>query len=117
MSWPEWDGRTAERPLTVDSISPTAPSSWPATSRGTSSAPSSARSRLRGGSVHPFLNAVTDVLVVGRARGEPERTPSGPASRSGGARSTADRWGHLEFVTEEELRGALEDGREARARR
>lgn len=60
----------------------------------------------RGGSIHPFLNAVTDVLVVGtvtaktsEARWALEQVRRGEAYRA--------RWGHLEFITEEELRAAL----------
>ena len=63
----------------------------------------------RGGSVHPFLNAVTDVLVVGTVTGNTsealwarEQVRRGEVYRA--------RWGHLEFITEEELRVALERG-------
>ena len=62
---------------------------------------------VRGGSVHPFLNSVTDVLVVGRADG----TESGAMwAREQIRRGQVyrDRWGHLELVTEEDLRAALE---------
>ena len=60
----------------------------------------------RGGSVHPFLNSLTDVLVVGPVAGNDsdarwarEQIRRGEAYR--------ERWGHLEFVSEEELRRAL----------
>ena len=61
----------------------------------------------RGGSVHPYLNAVTDVLVVGRVEG----TQSGAhwareqIRRAGEYRA---RWGHLQVVREEELIAALD---------
>lgn len=65
----------------------------------------------RGGSIHPFLNAVTEVLVVGSLAGMDsvahwarEQVRRGTIYR--------DRWGHLELVSEEELRAALaESGR------
>jgi NAD-dependent DNA ligase len=63
----------------------------------------------RGGSVHPFLNAVTDVLVVGRAEGNQSGAQWAREQIRRGEIYRA-RWGHLEFVTEEELRGALEVG-------
>jgi hypothetical protein len=60
----------------------------------------------RGGSVHPFLNAVTDVLVIGlvtgndsEARWAREQIRRGEVYRQ--------RWGHLELITVEELRAAL----------
>jgi len=59
-----------------------------------------------GGTVHPFLTSVTDVLVVGPIAGNDcealwarEQIRRGQVYR--------ERWGHLEFVTEEELRAAL----------
>jgi hypothetical protein len=65
---------------------------------------------FRNGSVHPFLSAVTDVLVVGcltgmhsDARWAREQVRRGEIYR--------DRWGHLEFVTEDELRAALAEDR------
>ena len=61
---------------------------------------------LRGGSVHPFLNAVTDVLVVGRAEGSQSAAQWAREQIRRGQIYRA-RWGHLELVTEEELRGAL----------
>lgn len=60
----------------------------------------------RGGTVHPFLTSVTDVLVVGPIAGNDcealwarEQIRRGQVYR--------ERWGHLELVTEEELRAAL----------
>lgn len=60
----------------------------------------------RGGSVHPFLNSLTDVLVVGPVVGNEsgalwvrEQVRRGEAYRA--------RWGALEFVTEAQLRAAL----------
>ncbi len=66
----------------------------------------------RGGTVHPFLNAVTDVLVVGTTEGAEshahwarEQVRRGEIYRS--------RWGHLRFVSEEELRATLDAERAA----
>ncbi len=60
-----------------------------------------------GGSVHPFLNAVTDYLVVGCLEGTDsnahwarEQVRRGEIYRG--------RWGHLEIISEEELRSALQ---------
>ncbi|MBK6403759.1 MAG: hypothetical protein IPN03_05010 [Holophagales bacterium] len=60
----------------------------------------------RGGTVHPFLTSVTDVLVFGPIAGNDcealwarEQIRRGQVYR--------ERWGHLELVTEEELRAAL----------
>lgn len=66
----------------------------------------------RGGSIHPFLNAVTEVLVVGALAG---MDSNAHWAREQVRRGTIyrDRWGHLEFVTEEELRSALSEGRRA----
>ncbi|HYN41504.1 MAG TPA: BRCT domain-containing protein [Thermoanaerobaculia bacterium] len=60
----------------------------------------------RGGSVHPFLNAVTDVLVVGTVTGNSSEAhwAREQVRRGEGYRA---RWGHLEFITEEALRMAL----------
>ena len=67
---------------------------------------------VRGGSVHPFLNAVTDVLVVGPVSGTDcealwarEQIRRGEVYRA--------RWGHLVLITEEELRAALGRGGDA----
>jgi len=67
-----------------------------------------------GGSVHPFLNAVTDILVVGPIHGNDgdahwarEQIRRGKIYR--------DRWGHLEFVSETCLRAALEEARRKKA--
>ncbi len=67
----------------------------------------------RGGSIHPFLNAVTEVLVVGDLDG----MDSGAHwAREQVRRGTIyrDRWGHLELVTEGDLRAALAEGRRHR---
>ena len=64
----------------------------------------------RGGSIHPFLNAVTEVLVVGDLAG----MDSGAHwAREQVRRGTIyrDRWGHLELVSEEEIRAVLEESR------
>jgi hypothetical protein len=67
----------------------------------------------RGGSIHPFLNAVTEVLVVGDLAG----MDSGAHwAREQVRRGTIyrDRWGHLELVSEGDLRAALEEDRRHR---
>ncbi len=67
----------------------------------------------RGGSIHPFLNAVTEVLVVGDLTG----MDSGAHwAREQVRRGTIyrDRWGHLELVSEEDLRAALAEDRRHR---
>ena len=63
----------------------------------------------RGGTVHIFLNSITDVLVVGPVSGNDsdalwarEQIRRGETYRA--------RWGVLEFVTERELRAALGEG-------
>jgi len=60
----------------------------------------------RRGAIHPFLTAVTDVLVVGHLDGvgvdaawAREQVRRGEIYR--------DRWGHLEFVTERDLRATF----------
>lgn len=60
----------------------------------------------RRGAIHPFLTAVTDVLVVGHLEGVDvdaawarEQVRRGEIYR--------DRWGHLEFVTERDLRATI----------
>jgi hypothetical protein len=60
----------------------------------------------RRGAIHPFLTAVTDVLVVGHLDGG---DPNGDWAREQVRRGEIyrDRWGHLEFVAEDELRSAL----------
>lgn len=64
----------------------------------------------RGGSVHPFLTAVTDVLVVGRAEGSDAYASwAREQIRRGGV--YRERWGHLELVTEGELRAAISGSR------
>ena len=64
----------------------------------------------RGGTVHPFLNAVTDVLVVGRVEGnEADASWAREQIRRGGI--YRERWGHLELVTEGELRAAIRGSR------
>ncbi len=62
----------------------------------------------RRGVIHPFLTAVTDVLVVGRLDADDvnallarEQVQRGVVYRQ--------RWGRLEFVTEDELRAALRE--------
>ena len=60
----------------------------------------------RGGSVHPFLNAVTDVLVVGTVTGNTSEALWAREQFRRGEVYRA-RWGHLEFITEDELRVAL----------
>ena len=67
----------------------------------------------RGGSIHPFLNAVTEVLVVGDLAG----MDSGAHwAREQVRRGTIyrDRWGHLELVAEGDLRAALAEGQKRR---
>lgn len=67
----------------------------------------------QGGSIHPFLNAVTEVLVVGDLAG----MDSGAHwAREQVRRGTIyrDRWGHLELVAEADLRAALAEGRRSR---
>ena len=67
----------------------------------------------RGGSIHPFLNAVTEVLVVGDLAG----MDSGAHwAREQVRRGTIyrDRWGHLELVAEGDLRAALAEGQRHR---
>ena len=61
---------------------------------------------IRGGSLHPFLNALTDVLVVGRSTGN---SSSARWAREQIRRGTyyRERWGHLEVVSESELRATL----------
>lgn len=61
----------------------------------------------RGGTVHAFLNSLTDVLVVGPVTGNEsgalwvrEQVRRGESYRA--------RWGVLEFVSERQLRSALE---------
>ena len=64
----------------------------------------------RGGSVHSFLNAMTDVLVVGRAEGnEAGAQWAREQIRRGGIYRV--RWEHLELVTEGELRTAIRGSR------
>jgi len=64
----------------------------------------------RGGSVHPYLNAMTDVLVVGRAEGnEAGAQWAREQIRRGGIYRV--RWEHLELMTEEELRAAIRGSR------
>jgi hypothetical protein len=64
----------------------------------------------RGGSVHPFLNSLTDILVVGRAEGnEAQAQWAREQIRRGGVYRV--RWEHLELVTEEELRVAIGESR------
>lgn len=60
----------------------------------------------RGGTVHSFLNALTDVLVVGPVSGNEsgaywvrEQVRRGETYRA--------RWGALEFVSERQLRAAF----------
>ena len=68
---------------------------------------------VRGGTIHPFLNAVAEVLVVGDLAG----MDSGAHwAREQVRRGTIyrDRWGHLELVSERDLRAALEDERRSR---
>ena len=60
----------------------------------------------RGGSVHPFLNAVTDVLVVATVTGDTSEARWAREQIRRGEVYRA-RWGHLEFITEEELRVVL----------
>lgn len=62
--------------------------------------------QARGGTLHPFLNAMTDVLVVGRAEGS---SSAARWAREQIRRGTyyRDRWGHLEVVIEDELRAVL----------
>ena len=60
-----------------------------------------------GGTIHPFLSAITDVLVVGRAEG----TSSGARWAQEQIRRGSyylDRWGHLEVISESELRAVLD---------
>lgn len=60
----------------------------------------------RGGSIHTFLNPLTDVLVVGRPEGnQPEALWAREQIRR--SEDYRSRWGHLEVVTEEALRAAL----------
>jgi hypothetical protein len=60
----------------------------------------------RGGTVHPFLTSVTDVLVVGPIRGhDSEALWAREQIRRGQLYRT--RWGHLQIVDEEELRAVL----------
>ncbi len=60
----------------------------------------------RGGSIHPFLNAVTDVLVIGRVTGnDSEARWAREQIRRGEV--YRERWGHLELITLEELRAEL----------
>lgn len=60
----------------------------------------------RGGTIHPFLTSVTDVLVIGPIAGNDcEALWAREQIRRG--EKYRDRWGHLEFVTEGELRAAL----------
>jgi hypothetical protein len=64
----------------------------------------------RGGSIHPFLTAVTDVLVVGQAEGnEAEASWAREQIRRGAVYQ--ERWGHLELVSQEELRVAIRESR------
>ncbi len=64
----------------------------------------------RGGSIHPFLTAVTDVLVVGRAEGnEAEASLAREQIRRGTVYQ--ERWGHLELISQEELRAAIRGSR------
>ncbi|MBK9090630.1 MAG: hypothetical protein IPL90_16905 [Holophagales bacterium] len=64
----------------------------------------------RGGSIHPFLTAVTDVLVVGRAEGnEAEASWAREQIRRGTVYQ--ERWGHLELISQEELRAAIRGSR------
>jgi hypothetical protein len=62
----------------------------------------------RGGSIHPFLTAVTDVLVVGRAEGT-EAPASWAREQIRRGEVYRGRWGHLDLVTEEELRAAIRE--------
>lgn len=62
---------------------------------------------VRGGCVHPFLNAVTDVLVVGSTDGADSHAHWAREQVRRGEIYRA-RWGHLRFITEEELRAMLE---------
>jgi len=61
----------------------------------------------KGGAVHPFLNSLTDVLVVGEVAGnDSDARWAREQIRRG--EDYRNRWGHLEFVAEPELRKALE---------
>lgn len=60
----------------------------------------------RGGTVHPFLTSVTDVLVVGPITGHDSEALWAREQIRRGEQYRA-RWGHLELISEEELREAL----------
>lgn len=60
----------------------------------------------RGGTVHPFLTSVTDVLVVGPITGHDSEALWAREQIRRGQHYRA-RWGHLELITEEELRAVL----------
>lgn len=60
----------------------------------------------RGGTVHPFLTSVTDVLVVGPITGHDSEALWAREQIRRGEHYRA-RWGHLELISEEELREAL----------
>lgn len=62
--------------------------------------------QARGGTIHPFLSALTDVLVVGRADGTSSAARWAQEQIRRGA-YYLERWGHLEVVTEAELKAEL----------
>ena len=63
----------------------------------------------KGGAVHPFLNSLTDVLVVGPVAGnDSDARWAREQIRRG--EDYRNRWGHLEFVAEADLREALGRG-------
>lgn len=60
----------------------------------------------RRGAIHPFPTTVTDVLVVGHRDGvDVDAAWAREQVRRGGI--YRDRWGHLEFVTERDLRATF----------
>lgn len=60
----------------------------------------------RGGTVHPFLTAMTDVLVVGRVEGNGSAAHWAREQVRRGEQYRV-RWGHLEIVSEDSLRAAI----------
>ena len=63
----------------------------------------------RGGTIHPFVTSVTDLLVVGPVTGGRSEALWALEQLRRGERFHA-LWGHVEMISEQTLREALEGG-------
>lgn len=63
----------------------------------------------RGGTIHPFVTSMTDVLVVGEVTGHESEARWAHEQIRRGELFRA-RWGHLELITEQALREAIRGG-------